>query len=171
MNHRCCIFFNFGVFYFVGINTHQRCSLSHFLLLMRSTLMYNSQMMVVEFLWITNWSTSHCGRMGESWKVKHNISSQNSSRNAVNVWYFQEYLTSLLSAAHGIGCCFTELCPCPPQHLQTTYRWWQRTLQPHSVDTKPKISLSSALQREENQPHRWVVVKDTLSCLSTGDMS
>lgn len=46
---------------------------------------------------------------------------------------------------------------CPPQRLQTTYQWWQRTLRPHSVDTKPRISLSSAPRKEGNRPHRWVV--------------
>lgn len=58
---------------------------------------------------------------------------------------------------------------CPSQPLRTTYQWWQRTPQPHSVDIKPRISLSSALQREGNQPHRWVAIEDAPCCLSTRD--
>lgn len=53
---------------------------------------------------------------------------------------------------------------CLPQHLQTTYRWWQRTRRLHSVDIKPRISLSSALQKEGNQPRRWVVAEDAPRC-------
>lgn len=60
--------------------------------------------------------------------------------------------------------------PCPPQHLQTTYLWWRKTLRPLSVDTKPRISLLSALQREGNRPHRWVAAEDVPSCLLTGDL-
>lgn len=58
------------------------------------------------------------------------------------------------------GILFHQAFLCPPQHLQTTSQWWQRTLRHHSVDTKPRISLLSVPQKEENQPHRWVAAED-----------
>lgn len=56
------------------------------------------------------------------------------------------------------------------QRPLTTYQWWQRTLRPYSVDTRPRISLWSALRKEENRLRRWVLLLDTPHCSTTRDL-
>lgn len=56
------------------------------------------------------------------------------------------------------------------QRPLTTYQWWQRTLRPHSVGTRPRISPWSALRKEGNQLRRWVLLLDTAHCSTTGDL-